>query len=144
MRYLLLAALILAAPLPAQSAAPSTRIEAGFKTLSTGSWEDAFKEWRKDGLPLDASEIEVRKHLEEWIPRTWNIGSWELVLSSPPSPSWQRQWWLATFDQGVVFFAFDHVWHKGEWRLFRIEVSRDPKNLIPNLDLLAGQAQRAR
>ncbi len=139
-----LPALVLTVPLLAQSTAPADRIEAGFRTLSTGSWDDAFKEWRKDSLPMDGTAGEAQTHLEAWISRTWSIGRWEPVLAVPAASGWQRQWWMASFDQGVVFFAFDHVLHKGEWRLFRIEASRDPKALLPGLDLLAAQAQRPR
>ncbi len=114
---------------------PAERINAGFNSLSTGSWSDAFKEWDKQALPSAPVDQEPRKALEEWIPRTWNIGGWELLQATPMSKTWQRQWWLASFDQGVVFFSFDYVLHKGEWRIFRIQVSRDPAVVLPGLDL---------
>jgi hypothetical protein len=114
---------------------PAERIIAGFKSLSTGSWSDAFKEWDKQALPYVPVDQEPRKVLEDWIPKTWSIGGWELLQSTPLSKSWQRQWWLASFDQGVVFFTFDYVMHKGEWRIFRIQVSRDPAVVLPGLDL---------
>lgn len=114
---------------------PAERIIAGFKTLSTGSWSDAFSEWDKQALPYVPVGQEPRRVLEEWIPKTWTIGGWELLQATPVSKSWQRQWWLASFDQGVVFFSFDYVLHKGEWRIFRIQVSRDPAVVLPGLDL---------
>ncbi|WP_306589792.1 hypothetical protein [Geothrix sp. 21YS21S-4] len=114
---------------------PAERISAGFKSLGTGSWGDAFKEWDKQALPYVPVEQDPRKVLEEWIPSTWSIGGWELLQSTPIGKRWQRQWWLASFDQGVVFFSFDHVFHKGEWRIFRIQVSRDPAGVLPGLDL---------
>ncbi len=114
---------------------PVERVSAGFKSLSTGSWTDAFKEWEKQALPLAVIDPEPRKVLEEWIPKTWSIGNWELIQTSPIGKVWQRQWWLASFDQGVVFFSFDYVFHKGEWRTFRIQVSRDPVGVLPSLDL---------
>ncbi|HEX9080911.1 MAG TPA: hypothetical protein VF768_01470 [Holophagaceae bacterium] len=144
MRIQPLAILLLAAPLLGQSTSPGDRIEAGFRTLSVGSWDDAFKEWKKDSLPLDGTGTEAQSRLEAWIPKTWSIGRWEPILTVPVATGWQRQWWMASFDQGVVILAFDHVLHKGEWRLFRIEASRDPKALLPNLDVLAAQAQRPR
>jgi hypothetical protein len=114
---------------------PAERINAGFKSLSTGSWSDAFKEWDKQALPYAPVDQEPRKVLEDWIPKTWSIGGWELLQATPLSKTWQRQWWLASFDQGVVFFSFDYVLHKGEWRIFRIQVSRDPAVVLPGLDL---------
>jgi len=123
---------------------PAERVNAGFKSLSTGSWADAFKEWEKQALPFAAVDPEPRKVLEEWIPKTWSIGHWELLQTTPISKVWQRQWWLATFDQGVVFFSFDYVFHKGEWRPFRIQVTRDPAIVLPGLDLYPGMATRTR
>ena len=114
---------------------PAERINAGFKSLSTGSWSDAFKEWDKQALAYVPVDQEPRKVLEDWIPKTWSIGGWELLQATPLSKTWQRQWWLASFDQGVVFFSFDYVLHKGEWRIFRIQVSRDPAVVLPGLDL---------
>lgn len=122
--------------------APVERINAGFKSLSTGSWTDAFKEWDKQALPYAPVDPEPRKALEEWIPKTWSIGSWELLQTTSTSKTWQRQWWLASFDQGVVFFSFDYVVHKGEWRIFRIQVSRDPQAVLPGLDMYPAMVAR--
>ncbi|WP_243303070.1 hypothetical protein [Geothrix oryzisoli] len=123
---------------------PAERIHAGFKALSTGSWADAFKEWDKQALPYAPVDPEPRAVLEDWIPKTWGIGSWELLQTTSVSKLWQRQWWLVSFDQGVVFFSFDYVIHKGEWRIFRIQVSRDPATVLPGLDLYPNLAARAR
>ncbi len=137
MRLVRPALIALALPLSAQSlvSVPSQRILAGFSALSTGGWADAFKEWEKYALPQETTDPGPRKQLEEWIPRTWSIGTCEQLQAASLTASWQRQWWLTSFDQGVVFFAFDFVHHKGEWRLFKIQVSRDPKALVPGLDL---------
>ncbi len=123
---------------------PGERINSGFKALGAGSWADAFKEWEKQALPFAPMDPEPRKTLEEWIPKTWSIGSWELLQTTAFSKTWHRQWWLASFDQGVVFFAFDYVMHKGEWRAFRLQVSRDPAAILPNLDLYPSLAAQGR
>ncbi|MFZ1613535.1 MAG: hypothetical protein WAT51_05150 [Holophaga sp.] len=123
---------------------PAGQVNNGFKTLSTGAWADAFKEWEKQALPLAPVDPEPRKVLEEWIPKTWSIGGWELLQTTPLGNKWQRQWWLASFDQGVVFFSFDYVFHKGEWRIFRLQVSRDPATVLPGLDLYPGILARGR
>jgi hypothetical protein len=123
---------------------PVERVNAGFKSLGTGSWNDAFKEWEKQALPFAAVDPEPRKVLEEWIPKTWSIGNWELIQTTPIGKVWQRQWWVASFDQGVVFFSFDYVFHKGEWRIFRIQVTRDPVVVLPGLDLYPAILARSR
>ncbi len=135
-------AFLLALPLLSQT--PAERISSGFKTLRTGSWTDAFREWEQQALPFAPVDPEPRKVLEEWVPKTWSLGTWELLQTSPLSTTWQRQWWLASFDQGVVFFTFDCVKHKGEWRVFRLQVSRDPAAVLPGLDLYSGLAARNR
>jgi len=135
-------ALLLAFPMLGQT--PGERVNGGFKALRTGGWGDAFKEWEQQALPFAPVDPEPRKQLEEWVPKTWSLGTWELLQTSSLSTSWQRQWWLASFDQGVVFFAFDSVRHKGEWRIFRLQVSRDPAALLPGLDLQPGLAVRNR
>jgi hypothetical protein len=135
-------ALLLSIGLRAQG--PVERVHAGFKSLSTGSWSDAFKEWDKQAMPYVPVDPEPRKVLEEWIPKTWSIGGWELIQMTSISKMWQRQWWVASFDQGVVFFSFDHVFHKGEWRIFRIQVSRDPLIVLPGLDLYPSTMTRNR
>jgi len=136
--------LLLLLSVPSMAQTPSERINNGFKALGAGSWADAFKEWEKQALPLAPVDPDPRKVLEEWIPKTWGIGSWELLQTSPLGKAWQRQWWVASFDQGVVFFSFDYVMHKGEWRIFRLQVSRDPAALFPGLDLYPSLAARGR
>lgn len=122
---------------------PGERVNNGFKALGTGAWSDAFQEWEKQSLPSSRLGPEARQTLEGWIPKTWSIGSWDLFQVVSISRIWQRQLWIASFDQGVVFFAFDFVLHKGEWRLFDLQVARDAKALAPNLDLYAAMTARA-
>jgi len=132
--------LLLTMSLTAQS--PGERVNNGFKTLGTGGWSDAFLEWEKQSLGSSKLGLEPRQMLEEWIPKTWSIGNWELFQNISVSKIWQRQLWIATFDSGVVFFAFDFVLHKGEWRIFNLSVSKDPKSIAPNLDIYAVMTSR--
>lgn len=136
MKSLWFTAALLAVPLLAQPIGPTGHIAGGFKALSSGEWHDAFNEWEKQCLPLGEEELSLRKNLDKWVPKTWSIGAYEMVRRTRLTSAWQRQWWFASFDQGVVFFVFDYVLHKGEWRLFRVEGSRDPKDLMLGLDLV--------
>lgn len=122
-----------AAPLPAQ--APGERIHAGFKTLSTGGWDTALREWARDGVWSDA-EGRVRSKLEGFIPGPRTVGQWESFNLPLVTTIWQRHWLVATFDQGVVFLVFDFAFHKGQWRLTGLRATQDPVEALPQLDLL--------
>ena len=124
---------VAAVSLPAQTA--PERIEGGFKTLSTGGWETALREWMKDGSWNDP-EGRLRQKLEGWITGPRSIGRWESVNLPLITPAWQRHWIMATFDQGIVLFVFDYALHKGRWRLAGIQASQDPAEVLPHLDLL--------
>jgi hypothetical protein len=131
-----------AAGLSLSAQAPPERIQAGFKSLGTGSWESALKEWTRDGIWLDG-EGKLLTKLEAQIPAPRSIGRWEQVNLPFTTALWQRHWMMATFDQGAMFFLFDHVYHKGQWHLVGIYASQDPRELLPNLDLLPSNlAQR--
>lgn len=133
-RYVLPAALVaIVFPLVAQ--APPERIQTGFKTLSTGNWESALKEWTRDGVWVDA-EGKLQTKLEDLIPGPRSIGHWGAV--NLPYLTWQRHWMLASFDQGAVFFVFDFIHHKGQWRLVAPRATQDPSEMLPHLDLLPG------
>ncbi|MDR3683067.1 MAG: hypothetical protein P4L11_04985 [Geothrix sp.] len=128
-------AALLAAVLPLAAQSPSERIHSGFKILSTGSWEAALKEWARDGVWVDG-EGRLQARLEALVPGTRSIGRWESVNLPYLSPTWQRHWMIATFDQGPLFFLFDYVHHNGQWRLVALQVAQDPEEVLPHLDLL--------
>jgi len=140
-RFVLPVALMVTAlPLVAQS--PSERIQAGFKILSTSNWESAMKEWARDGVWSDV-DGRLQARLEGLIPGTRSIGHWEPVNLPYLIPMWQRHWMMASFDQGPMFFMFDYMHHKGQWRLVGLQVAQDPGEMLPHLDLLPGmQASR--
>jgi len=135
-RYFLPAVLLaIATPLAAQL--PPQRIQAGFKTLSTGSWESALKEWCRDGTWTDIDGT-LKAKLDGLIPGPRSIGHWESVNLPYLTATWQRHWMMATFDQGAVFFVFDYALHKGQWRLLALRATQEPVELMPHLDLLPG------
>jgi hypothetical protein len=127
--------LVALAALPLSAQTVPERVERGFKTLSTGNWETALREWTRDGMWSDA-EGRIQQKLEGWIPGPRTIGRWESVNLPQITPAWQRHWMMATFDQGVVFLIFDFALHKGQWRLLRMQVAQDPAEALPHLDLL--------
>lgn len=130
-----LPALVALAGLPLAAQTAPERIESGFKSLSTGGWDTALREWTRDGTWMDA-EGRVRQKLEAWIPGPRTIGHWEPANPPQATAVWQRHWMLATFDQGVVFLVFDYALHKGRWRLAGIQATQDPAEALPHLDLL--------
>lgn len=140
-RYLLpVAGVVAGLSLAAQ--VPPERIQTGFKSLSTGSWESALKEWTRDGVWVDG-EGKLLAKLEAQMPGPRSIGRWEQVNLPLITGIWQRHWMMATFDQGALFFMFDYVHHKGRWHLVGLYASQDPRELLPNLDLLPSNlAQR--
>jgi hypothetical protein len=135
-RYVLpIALLATALPLLAQS--PSERIQTGFKLLSTGNWESAIKEWARDGVWVDM-DGKLQAKLEGLIPVPRSMGRWEPVNPPYLTTMWQRHWMMAGFDQGAIFFVFDFVQHKGQWRLVALQATQDPGEVLPHLDLLPG------
>lgn len=135
-RYALSIALVAAASaLGAQS--PQERIQAGFKTLGSGNWESAVKEWARDGVWVDG-EGKLLAKLEASIAGPRSVGSWEAVNLPHLTSLWQRHWMMASFDQGAMFFVFDYVHHKGQWRLVTLQATLDPREAMPHLDLLPG------
>jgi hypothetical protein len=135
-RYVLPIAVVLAAqPVGAQS--PPERIQAGFKTLSTGSWETALREWIRDGVWVDV-DGKLQTKLEGAIPGPRSVGDWESVNPPYLTHTWQRHWLVVNFDQGAMFFVFDYMHHKGQWRLVALRASQDPAEVLPHLDLLPG------
>lgn len=116
---------------------PPERIQAGFKSLSTGNWESALKEWSRDGLWVDVDGKLLAK-LEGLIPAPRSVGRWEAVNLPYLTILWQRHWTMASFDQGALFFMFDYVHHKGQWHLVALQATRDPGEVLPHLDLLPG------
>ena len=130
------ALLVTALPLVAQS--PSERIQTGFKILSTSNWESALKEWARDDV-----DGRLQARLEGLVPGTHSLGRWEPVNLPYLCPMWQRHWMMASFDQGPMFFMFDYAHHKGQWRLVALQVTQDPGEILPHLDLLPSmQASR--
>ncbi len=115
--------------------APPERILTGFKTLSTGSWESALKEWSRDGVWVDA-DGRLKAKLDGLASGPRSIGHWESVNLPYLTVTWQRHWMMATFDQGTVFFVFDYVLHKGQWRLQALQATQDPMEVLPHLDLM--------
>jgi hypothetical protein len=135
-RYVLPIVAVLAThALGAQS--PPERIQAGFKTLSTGSWETAFREWIRDGSWVDV-DGKLQMKLEGAIPGPRSVGHWESVNPPYLTLTWQRHWLMASFDQGAMFFVFDYMNHKGQWRLVALRASQDPDEVLPHLDMLPG------
>jgi hypothetical protein len=130
-----LAAALVASALPLLAQSPQERIQSGFKSLSTGSWESALKEWVRDGIWSDADGKLLAK-LEGSVSGPRSIGHWEPVNLPHLTLTWQRHWMLASFDQGALFFQFDFMLHKGQWRLVALSASQDPRELLPHLDLL--------
>jgi hypothetical protein len=129
--------LLAAAALPLAAQAPPERIQTGFKTLSTGNWESALKEWTRDGVWVDV-DGKLQAKLDGLIPGPRSIGQWEAVNLPYLTLTWQRHWMLASFDQGAMFFVFDYVHHKGQWRLVALRATQDPGEVLPHLDLLPG------
>lgn len=115
--------------------APPERIQTGFKTLSTGTWESALKEWAREGVWVDV-EGKVQSRVESLIPAPRSVGRWEAVNLPHLTPMWQRHWMMASFDQGALFFVFDFAHHKGQWRLVSLQITKDPGEVLPHLDLL--------
>lgn len=133
-RYVLPAVLAAtAAPLAAQP--PPQRIQTGFKALGTGNWDSALKEWLRDGIWVDV-DGRLKTKLDGFIPAPRTIGHWESVNLPYLTATWQRYWMMAGFDQGAVFFVFDFVLHKGQWRLVALQASQDPAEALPHLDLM--------
>lgn len=132
-----LAATLLATAIPLGAQAPPERVQAGFKTLSTGNWESALKEWSRDGIWVDV-EGKLQAKLEGLIPAPRSVGHWEPVNLPYLTLTWQRHWLMASFDQGAMFFVFDFVQHKGQWRLVALKATQDPSEVLPHLDLLPG------
>lgn len=132
-----LPALLAAALFPLAAQPAPERIQTGFKTLSTGNWETALKEWSRDGVWVDA-EGRLKTKLDGLIPAPRSIGHWESVNLPYLTVTWQRHWMMASFDQGAVFFMFDFMHHKGQWRLVALQATHDPSELMPHLDLLPG------
>lgn len=94
--------LILVLPLLAQS--PPERIQAGFKTLSTGSWESALKAWARDGVWVDGDgRLQAKLEGQTSTPRS--VGRWDAANLPVVTAAWQRHWMVATFDQGACFFV---------------------------------------
>ena len=120
-------------PLLAQ--APLEKIHQGFKALPTGNWEYVLREWTKDGTWVDV-DGKFKTKLDAWISSPRTFGQWEPVNLPHLTPTWQRHWAMATFDQGAVFFSFDYVLHKAQWRLISIQATQDPAELLPHLELL--------
>jgi len=116
---------------------PPERIQAGFKTLSTGNWESALKEWAREGVWVDV-DGKVQARVESLIPGPRSVGRWESVNLPQLTTMWQRHWMMASFDQGALFFVFDYAHHKGQWRLVSLQVTKDPGEVLPHLDLLPG------
>lgn len=126
---------VCAATLVAEPNRPApAKIQRGFQTLSNGSWEQAFHEWNEDGSLSAARIEELRLKLGKLGLEARTIGDYTAFHPPLVQSLWQRHWAVATFDGGAAFFCFDFAWHKGEWRLFRLEVSTNPQDLLPNLD----------
>lgn len=132
-----LASLLAAAALPLAAQPAQERIQTGFKTLSTGSWETALKEWTRDGIWVDV-DGRLKAKLDALIPGPRSVGHWESVNLPYLTATWQRHWMMAGFDQGAVFFVFDFLLHKGQWRLISLQATEDPTIALPHLDLLPG------
>lgn len=115
--------------------APLERIHLGFRALPTGNWDYALREWTRDGTWVDA-EGKLKQKLEAWISSPRTFGHWEAITTPHLTSTWQRHWVMASFDQGAVFFSFDYVLHKAQWRLIGVQASQEPSDLLPHLDLL--------
>lgn len=128
-----LALLVMTSQAGAQT--PPERIQTGFKTLSTGTWESALREWAREGVWVDV-EGKVQSRVESLIPAPRSVGRWEAVNLPHLTVMWQRHWMMASFDQGALYFLFDYAHHKGLWRLVSLQVTKDPGEVLPHLDLL--------
>lgn len=134
LRMLLPAILALSAhPLSAET--PLDRVQTGFRSLGTGAWDTALREWTRDGTWVDV-EGRLKLKLEGWISNPRAIGRWEAFNPPHLTTLWQRHWMMASFDQGAVFLTFDFVAHKGQWRLVGLQATQDPAEALPHVDLL--------
>ena len=120
----------------AQGPRPMERIQQGLKTLSVGNWSDAFSQWTRDARLPEGMEAELKQRLDGWMPNTRGIGQWALLRPPLWTSLWQRHWLVVTFDQGALFFNFDHVLHKNTWVLVGLQAGRDPQGVLPHLDHL--------
>ncbi len=136
-RRFILPAVLVGLGVPGAAQSPPDRIQTGFKSLSTGSWDSALKEWARDGIWVDG-EGRLKAKLEGLISGPRSIGRWESVNLPYLTVTWQRHWLMASFDQGAVFFVFDYVFHRGQWRLMGLQATPDPVEALPHLDLLPG------
>jgi hypothetical protein len=128
-------AILLASALVAQTPnTPQAKIQRGFASLSQGSWAHALAEWNHDGTLGDEKLEESRTALERMVSNPRTIGEWGVVHPPVLQRLWQRHWAMATFDRGALFLVVDFHLHKGEWRLFRITPTQDPREILPNLD----------
>lgn len=125
--------LLLTLPLAAQT--PVERIQSGFKALPTGNWDYAVREWTRDGTWVDV-DGKLKQKLDGWFPGPRTIGHWQAIAPPFLTPTWQRHWYVASFDHGTVFFSFDYVLHKSQWRLTVFQATQDPTEILPHLDLL--------
>jgi hypothetical protein len=130
-----LPALLLVQTLGLAAQGPHERIQLGFKALPTGNWDYALREWTRDGTWVDV-DGKLKGKLEGWIPGPRTFGHWEPMTLAHRTPVWQRHWVTASFDQGVVYFSFDFVLHKTQWRLASLQAAQDPTEILPHLDLL--------
>lgn len=130
-----LPAILALSGLPMAAQAPLERIHQGFRALPTGNWDYALKEWTKDGVWVDV-EGKFKLKLDAFISNPRTMGRWESINLPHTTSIWQRHWAMATFDQGAVFFTFDFMMHKGQWRLIGIQATQDPSDILPHLDLL--------
>jgi hypothetical protein len=136
-RHRFLSLALVATPLVLAAQAPADRIQTGFRSLSTGSWDTALRDWARDGLWTD-TEGKRLAQLESMVSMPRGIGRWEAVNPPYLTATWQRHWIMATFDQGALFFVFDYVHHKGAWRLVALQATREPSETMPHLDLMPG------
>ncbi len=116
------------------SRSPTTKLQRGFTSLSNGTWEQALREWNEDGTLSPTRCDDLRARLGKLGHEPKSLGDFTAFHPPLVQNLWQRHWVLATFDTGAAFFCFDFQSHKGEWRLFRLEVSGNPQELLPNLD----------
>lgn len=133
--------LLLALPLAAQ-VLPQQRIHRGLTNLFNGTWTAALNEWNTQGTLTPQALETARVQLEALASTPRGLEA--LHTPHPPlrTSRWERHWVMATHDAGPLFLTFDFMLHRDEWRLFRLQVTDDPKVFLPDLERLTREVPR--
>lgn len=136
-----LAALLLTLPLAAQ-VAPTARIQRGMGNLFNGTWSAALGEWATNGTLQPQALETLRSQLETLAPSPRTLEPWTSPHPPLRTARWERHWVMATTDTGPIFLTFDFMFHRGDWRLFRLNVTDDPRVFAPDLERWAREGAK--